>query len=135
MKFHLGLRHNKHMVRMVKSDDLRTPYTLGSSYGNALEPVEDTERRRRILDQWGMQAQSIRKPEPPSTHHILPPRTQRILFHELRDHEQQLLTRRQHSAALDRRDVVAGTKERIHRGRDHVVLGVESYRTINNPHR
>ncbi len=135
MKYHMGLRHNRHMVRMIKEENPRNPYRLGTAYGNEFEPVDNTERRRRILDQWGIQAQSPRKPEPPSTAEPLPRRSQRIYFHDLHDHDQELLTRRQHSAPLTRRDMVPGTKERIHRGRNHVVLNVESYPTINNPRR
>jgi hypothetical protein len=131
VKFHPGLRHNKHMVRLVKTTDARTPYALGTSYGNAFTPVDDTERRRRILDQWCMPNQSPRLPESTSTAEELTRRAQRSYFHQMSSSTQDLLSRRLSAAPMDRRDVRPGTKSRAHL--DHGMLRVESWPTLRSP--
>lgn len=131
MIFKPGLRHNKHMVRLIKTSDARNPYALGTSYGNAFEPVDDTERRRRILDQWCLPNQSPRMPESTSTAEELPRRAQRSYFHQVNSSTQDLLSRRLPAAPLDRRDVRHGTKARIHL--DHGTLGVESWPQLRSP--
>jgi hypothetical protein len=133
MIFHPGLRHNKHMVRLLKTEDARTPYELGTAYGNAFTPVDDTERRRRILDQWCLPHQSPRRPESPSVAEVLPARTQRSYFHQLHDDTQALLSRRLNATPLDRRDALPGTKSRIQLGRDHGALKVESWPLLRSP--
>ena len=133
MIFHPGLRHNRHMVRLLKTKDARTPYELGTPYGNAFEPVDDTERRRRILDQWCLPNQSPRKPESPSTAQALPARTQRSYFYQMHDDTQALLSRRLNATPLDRRDILPGTKSRIHRGLSHGALKVESWPLLRSP--
>lgn len=127
MKVYTSLRHNKQLLRMVRTEDPRSPYGLGNAYSDGMEPEDITERRRRIMDHWGIHSQSPRRPEPPSTAGILPPRTQRILFHELDQHSQELLSRRNFDGGENRRDVRSGTKQRIHRGSNEFELKVDSY--------
>lgn len=150
MKYHLGLRHNRHMLRLIKEEpsNAHPSYQLGRAYGNDLDAlnskelnangfseggIEPSHKRRRILDDWGIQNQSPRRPEPPNTGEALPRRSQRALFYQLHEHEQALLCKRLQSSPQTRRDVMPGTKARMHLGKDHVVLNVESYPTINNP--
>ena len=131
-RFHPGLRQNRHMLRMIKDGgQSRRAYRLGSAYGNEISAADDTERRRRILDQWGMQSQSIRKPEPDSIAQPLQRRAQAAYFYQVPDGEQHRLVKRQHNAPLTRRDVLPGTKDRIHLGRNHADLIVESYPTYH----
>lgn len=130
MKKYSSLRNNQHLIRMVRVEDPRAPYALGNAYGDEAETLDPTTRRLRILDHWGMQNQSPRRPEPPSTGGVLPRRAQRSLFFELSTANQDLLARRNVNGEENRRDTRPGTKQRIHRGENNFELAVDSYSTF-----
>lgn len=132
MKKYGSLRNNKHLIRIVRTENSRTPYTMGNAYANECDTVDATTRRLRILDHWGIQNQSPRRPEPPTSEGILPTRNQSSLFFDLGKANQALLSRRNAGGEVNRRDARPGTKQRLHRGTNNFELCVESYSTISN---
>lgn len=126
MKKYSSLRHNKHLVRIVRTEDARSPYAIGNAYGDESSGDNATTRRLRILDHWGQQSQSPRRPEPASTEGILPKRNQQSLFFDLDENNRDLLTRRHAVRPENRREARPGTKQRLHRGENSFDLSVES---------
>lgn len=116
--FHLGLRYNRHIVSLMKLNG-QAREVLGVAY------PEDAGRRRRVLAQWGIDAQSPRRPEPATVNLPLPPRDQTILSYQLDPSIREVLNGVP-PAPWSRRDNEAGVKERMHLGPHRAVMSIYS---------
>ncbi len=133
IKIYPALRNHRNMVRLARTEDARTPYALGTAYGN-FQSIDIEERRRQVLDQWGIASQSPRRPEPSDVGEILPRRHQTSLFHRLNGDQQDMLVRREAHSLDPRREGRPGTKQRSQLNAD-TGLKVESYVMKPSPFR
>lgn len=129
LPFHLGLRDNQHMVTLIKSPD-GSGYSLGIAY-----PEDTHNRRAHIPNQWGVDAQSPRRPVEGTINQPISPRAQAILSYQVGHTEQAILNRQALPQTQSRLDNQAGPKRRMHLGVDHAVIPVESRRSGFGPAR
>lgn len=118
--FHLGLRHDRHMVSLIKQAG-RSRETLGVAY------PQDADRRARILAQWGINAQSPRRAELATIDIPLPQRAQAILAYQVNPAVRHQINTGMAPLAQSRRDDLPGIKDRMHLGTHRPVMPVLSY--------
>lgn len=130
LPFHLGLRDNRHMVSLIKEPG-RTREVLGVAYPQGGE----VERRAQILQYWGIDAQSPRRPALNTVNLPLEARAQTALYYQVNAATRAEINGTTTPLTQSRRDDQPGLKDRIHLGADHVSLPVESRpgRTVAEP--
>ena len=119
LPFHLGLRYNRHMVSLIKLEG-RSREVLGSAY------PRETNPRAHLLTQWGIDAQSPRRPEEATINEPLSARAQAILSYQLNPTSRATLNGGVTPLTQSRRDDQSGVKQRLHVGAAHAVLHVDS---------
>lgn len=119
LPFHLGLRHNQHMVSVI-SPPGRSRDMLGVAY------PDDANPRLHILAQWGIDARSPRNAELATIDIPLPRRAQAILSYQIDPALRHQLNTGMTPLADTRREAKAGVKVRVHLGAHHAVLPVEA---------
>lgn len=120
MPIRLGLRHNRHMVSVIKPDGWRHE-ALGRAYADGANP------RLRILEQWGIAARSPRLQETLVAPEVpLDRRAQAILSYQVDAGLRARLTDRFGTLASSRRDVSPGLRARVQLGAGGAVLSVDA---------
>ncbi len=113
LPFHLGLRHRRHMLSLVRSDvGGRMQTVLGVAY------PEDMNPRLRILDQWAMEQGSPRRAMQATIDQPLPPRHRVALLAQLNPSIQSAVQSGFDGQPAGRREIVQGVKARVHLGVD-----------------
>ena len=115
--FQLGLRHNRHMVSVVKPAG-RTREVLGVAY------PDDSNPRLRILAQWGIDARSPRIAELATIDIPLPRRAQAILSYQVNPDLRERLNTGMGPPSGSRLHNQPGMRARVHLGETHVALPV-----------
>lgn len=117
LPFELGLRHCRHMVSLIRGEaDSRQQYLIGRPYR------PDASRRQRVLEMWGMEQASPRKPMFGTIDAPLSPREKVAYAARLHPDIQQVLSSGFEGAPVGRRERVDGVKGRLHVGPSHMPI-------------
>lgn len=117
LPFELGLRHGRHMVSVTRGEvEGRQQLVLGKAYR------ADSSPRLRILEQWGMEQGSPRKPMLETVDEPLSLRHKVAYAAKLSPDIQQALHSGFDGAPVGRREKVKGVKGRLHVGPTHEPL-------------
>ncbi len=117
LPFHLGLRHRRHMVSLIRSDSgSRVSDVLGVAYPQDMNP------RLRILEQWGMSQASPRRAMQATVDIPLPRRHQVALTSQLNPDIQSSLRGGFTGQPIGRLETMPGVKARMHLGSERSPL-------------
>lgn len=120
LPFHLGLRDDRHMVSVIRQNG-QTQVQLGVAY------PQEGDRRRRILEQWGLAARSPRAESLDTIDLPLARRSQAILFWQVSPSLQQQLATGQGGMPLSRlAGDQAGMLDRAHLGTERLPMAVDA---------
>lgn len=118
--FHLGLRDDRHMVGVIRQNE-QQQVQLGVAY------PEDSDRRARVLAQWGIDARSPREERLDSIDQPLAQRSQAILFWQVSSTLRAQLATGQGGMSSSRRiDNQAGMLDRSHLGTERQPMAVDT---------
>ncbi|WP_428243265.1 hypothetical protein [Gynuella sp.] len=109
MNFHLGLRYNRHQVSLMKQAD-RSREVLGVAY------PEESDRRARILEQWGRSPWSPRHQSAATIDMPLSSRAQAILSYQLAGDVRTRLNGGMEPQIQSRHQLEPGIQQRMHLG-------------------
>ncbi|HEX8963547.1 MAG TPA: hypothetical protein VF801_11140 [Rhodocyclaceae bacterium] len=109
LPFHLGLRHDRHMVGLIRQND-RSRVQLGTAYPQSSDP------RARILAQWGTPAPSPRRNDPETVDMPLPRRAQAALAYQVAPEMRHELATGFGATPASRKEAGAGLLGRAHLG-------------------
>lgn len=130
LPFHLGLRADRHVVSVIKQNG-RTRRQLGVAY-----PLE-SDPRRRILKQWGIDDASPRRADPDTIDLPLSPRAQAILSYQVNPALRHELNTGMEPLLQSRRDGQPGVHGRTHLGESHSLISStpHGFRALREPAR
>lgn len=120
LPFHLGLRDDRHMVSVIRQNG-QTQVQLGVAY------PQEADRRRRILEQWGIAARSPREESLDTVDLPLAQRSQAILFWQVSPSlREQLATGQGRMASSRLAGDQAGMLDRAHLGAERQPMAVDA---------
>ncbi|MFL6652837.1 MAG: hypothetical protein ACJ8J7_16305 [Sulfurifustaceae bacterium] len=130
LPFHLGLRADRHVLSVIKQNG-RTREQLGVAYPQESDP------RRRILKQWGIDDASPRRTDPDTIDLPLARRTQTILSYQLNPALRRQLNTGMGSLSGSRRDSQSGLRGRTHLGTSRPLMATRphGFQSIDTPSR
>lgn len=130
LPFHLGLRANRHQVSLIQQNG-RSRVQLGTAY------PDDSNPRRRILMQWGMEGRSPRQSDPDTIDLPLARRAQAILSYQVNPGLRHQLNTGMGSLSNSRHQSQPGLQGRAHLGTHRPLLEnrPNGFRSFDAPHR